>query len=139
MIRLLRCRDLDLLRRLDADPDTFKGEELTDSEIKNSVWWIAWLDGEPVGYCGACPADNGTALYLSRAAVLKKARGLGIQKRMIAKRVRYGRKLGCVSIITYTSFYNPASANNLMHARFRLYRPEWAWVGQEFLYWRRAA
>ena len=137
MLRIKLSTDLDLIKRLDAV--TFPKEELTDYQLARSTWWVAFLDGEPVGYCGAREiGGDPETVFLSRAAVIESARGQGLQRKLIAKRLAWGRSRGKSWAITYTARDNCASSNNLIRSGFKLYRPEWCWAGTEFLYWKRA-
>ena len=136
MSRVRITRDRDLISRLDEA--TFPGEPLGERSLRLSTWWIATIEGEPVGHAGCRVVDDGVSVYLNRAGVLSAARGHGIQRALIQARLRWGRRRGIKYFVTYTSLDNPRSANNLIQCGFRLYVPACAWAGRSFLYWQRA-
>lgn len=113
------------------DGELFPGCE---EPIVGRHWWLALCGGKPVGYAGMKLCDDGRSAFLCRAGVLRAHRGHGLQKRFIDARLREARRLGCVAAITYTAVGNCASVNSLVAKGFRLYQPEWAWAGREFLY-----
>jgi GNAT superfamily N-acetyltransferase len=101
-------------------------------------WWLAYLGGEPVGFAGLVPAatlDKGTG-YLKRAGVLEGHRGQGLQLRLIRVREQRARRNGWHTLVTETTD-NPASANNLIKAGFRIFEPETRWAFQHSIYWRK--
>lgn len=92
-----------------------------------SHWWLAFHEGEPVGFSGLhIYKDCGTA-FLCRAGVIKQYRGHGLQKRMIRVRDAYARKSGVNRIISYVAYGNVASANSLISCGYKLYIPKWEW------------
>jgi GNAT superfamily N-acetyltransferase len=99
-------------------------------------WWLVKHEGKPVGFCGLRAADDKKVGYLKRAGVLHEARGQGLQRRMIHVRERHARREGMVLMLTDTTD-NPASANTLMSAGYRLYKPEYRWALPNALYWRK--
>lgn len=102
-------------------------------------WWVARDSaGLPVGFAGLHPSKRwGDAAYLCRAGVLVRARGHGLQKRLIAVREQKARRLGMRWLITDTNG-NPASANNLIACGFRMYLPAHPWADIGACYWRKA-
>lgn len=101
-------------------------------------WFLAYLDGEPVAFAGMRPAvTDPCAVYLSRCGVLPGHRGRGLQRRLIAARLRKAQRLGVARAIT-TTYCNPASSNNLIHCGFRMYAPDAPWGADGTCYWRRA-
>lgn len=106
-------------------------------EIKGDEWWIAYQDDNPVGFASLriLPTDDGAVVgYLSRAGVLPKARGQGIQHRMIRARLKFAKEAGASAVITDTAD-NPASANSLIAAGFRMYHPSQRWALPNSTYW----
>lgn len=100
-------------------------------------WFLAYLDGEPVAFAGMRPAvTDPCAVYLSRCGVLQGHRGRGLQRRLIAARLRKAKALGFERAIT-TTYSNPASSNNLIHCGFRMYGPSAPWGADGTCYWRR--
>lgn len=121
----------------ELDSRCFKGESLYPKI--GSYWWIAYADGNEVGFAGLTVYDYiaSPACFLSRAGVLQSARGLGIHKRMIRARERLARKIGYNRIITYTSYENIASANNLIKQGYLLYTPNHEWGIRNGLYFQK--
>jgi GNAT superfamily N-acetyltransferase len=110
----------------DHEPDWGRGD-----------WWLVFDPaGVPVAFAGGYRSVTGW-YYLCRAGVLPRARGKGLQRRLIHARLRQGRKLGLPYAFTYTVFDNLESSNNLIRTGFRLYTPRWRWGGKRSLYWRR--
>lgn len=105
-------------------------------ELDGDLWWLAIADGRPVGFAAMriLPSEGGVIAYLSRAGVLRCARGRGIQKRLIRARVRHAARLGATVVVTDTT-ENPASANSLIAVGFRMYEPQRAWAMPQSLYW----
>jgi RimJ/RimL family protein N-acetyltransferase len=101
-------------------------------------WWLASNGRELVGLCGITPStylpDTG---YLKRAAVRQGYRGHGLQRRMIAARMRHASRLGYHTVFTDTAVFNVRSSTNLFKAGFELFRPDPIWNGEDFLYWRK--
>lgn len=100
-------------------------------------WWIAYAeDGKPVGFAGLVRsttwADTG---YLCRAGVMDGYTGHGLQKRLISVRIRKAKELGWNWIITDTT-NNPASANSLINAGFKMYMPRKPWGMAKAVYWK---
>ncbi len=136
-----------VIKRVDTDKEAIvhcllwlQGEVLPHDEprpIAGDDWWIAYKDGLPVGFASmkAIPVGDGeTGAYLSRSGVLSKARGRGIQKRLIRARVHYAKKQGLTFIVTDTTD-NPASANSLIAEGFKMYHPERRWAFPTSNYW----
>ena len=100
-------------------------------------WWIAYAeDGKPVGFAGLVRSmrwsDTG---YLCRAGVMEGYNGHGLQKRLISARIAQARKLGWNWLITDTTD-NPASANSLINAGFKMYTPGAPWSFKNACYWK---
>lgn len=113
-----------------------KDEHMTIEEAERTVWWIARDEsGQPVAYAGARAIPKQRLSYLVRAGVLPSARGHGLQRRLIRCRVNWSAKQNAAAAITYTIHTNYPSSNNLIHSGFRMYSPDWLWVGKEVLYW----
>lgn len=112
---------------------TMRGDEF---DLGGQCWLMYDEHDEPVAFCSARRV-NGNTVFLSRAGVLKRARGSGLQRRMINARVQWARSVGADCVITYTSLHNYASIINLIRAGFYFYRPHWAWGGKDAHYFRR--
>jgi GNAT superfamily N-acetyltransferase len=101
-----------------------------DSFDSRGVHWLAAdAEGNPLGFCSACEIGEGY-VFLSRAGLLPAARGLGLQRRMIATRLAWARRQGAVAAITYVVYENPASLVNLLRCGFRFYRPATQFAGE---------
>ena len=103
---------------------------------EKSYWWLAEDAGDPVGFASLSWSrrwsDTG---YLSRAGVVPKARGYGLQKRLIRVRVQKAKRMGMNWLITDTTA-NPASSNSLIACGFKLFEPTVPWAYKHSLYWR---
>ena len=130
-MKIRRTLNIGLVRELDAL--MFPGEDgVGERLLKQASWWLAWLDGRPVGYGGVHLTKKGNAV-LTRAGVVPMARGRGIQGSLIRARLRWARARGAPSVTTYTAIWNRASANNLIAHGFRLVGS----LGGEYLLWRK--
>jgi len=108
---------------------------LTDTALTDSHWWLAFDDGAPCGFCAVTIYDDEQkTAFLSLAGVLHSARGNGLQRRMIDKRVALAKEQGCGRVISYTSLDNIISANNLIKCGFKLYQPRWEWGVENAMY-----
>ena len=119
---------------------TLQGRVLTRTDrkpLQDAEWWLAAVGGVSVGFGGLKLTGEGTA-FLCLSGVLRKYRGSGIQKRLIRVRERFARRSGCVVVYTYTTRDNAPSANSLISSGFRLYEPQYAWVGRDVLYWQKS-
>jgi len=99
----------------------FTDELIDTSQDARATWWIAYQGDQVAGYCAILPRGRGG--YLARAGVLKDFRGQGLQKRMIALRLRYAREQGWPWVVTDTHKQNEASIRSLEQMGFRPYRP----------------
>lgn len=137
-------------KEVDADNDQYHDDllELHDltffdpnirPDLPRGYWWLVYSEGHPppIGFCGLTitPADHTTG-YLKRAGVLKAYRGQGLQGRMIRVREMKARKLGLTGMVTDTTD-NPASANSLIKARYRVFEPAYRWAFNHSIYWKK--
>lgn len=103
-------------------------------------WWVVTEDKSPeiIGFAGLTKSPYSEHFgYLKRSGVLPAHRGHGLQRRLIRVREGRARKLGWSHIITDTTD-NPASANTLIRAGYRLFRPRHPWGPlDETLYWKK--
>lgn len=103
----------------------------------SSIWWVARSAfGVTVGFAGLRVPfpDSPVTGYLSLCGVDRFARGLGVQRALIRKRLVMARKLGVLKVVTDT-YNNPASANNLIACGFRTYMPTEPWKADGAVYW----
>jgi GNAT superfamily N-acetyltransferase len=100
-------------------------------------WWIAYTEeGKPVGFAGLVRSSRWTdSGYLCRAGVLDGYTGHGLQRRLISVRIRKAKELGWNWVITDTTD-NPASANSLINAGFKMYTPRSPWGMSKAVYWK---
>jgi len=105
---------------------------------EEGYWWIAWKGKQPAGFAGLrlSKTTPGTG-YLHRSGVLPKHRGHGLQVKFILLREAKAIELGQHRMVTDTTD-NIASANSLIRAGYRLYRPAGKWAFVDSLYWERS-
>lgn len=93
-------------------------------------WWIC-QDTETkkyIGYAGIKIYKDKPHAFLCRAGVLALYRGQGIHKKLIKKRIFFCQKNKIKKILSYTSYCNFPSANNLIENGFIL---RWPWFETE--------
>lgn len=101
------------------------------------TWWIVQTDGVFVAFSGIQRSRQWSdAGYLVRAGVLPRARGQGLQRRLVRAREHFAKQQGWRWLVTAT-LGNPASANTLIASGFRLYEPTTPWLAEGALYWRK--
>lgn len=130
-----------VIRRLD---DVDEAHELHKLAFPDDEWvgdehefWAAY-DGQGVaGFASACPfiPPDDKVVFLSRAAVVKRAARLGLHKSLIAARVLWAWQQGADRCVTYTTLRNYASMVNLLHSGFRFYTPKPKWAGNHVHYY----
>lgn len=82
-------------------------------------WFARDEAGKVVGFCSAKFVAGTKAVFLSRAAVIRTARGAGLHKRLIRVRLHWARAQGVDLCITYVSMRNYRSMLNLVDCGFR--------------------
>ena len=109
----------------------------TLDDITSGAWWVAYVDGTPVGFCAIRRSSRWSNTgYLCRAGVRPKFRGQGVQKKLIRVRERYAKKIGWNWLISDT-FENAASANSLISCGFKMYIPSRKYGADGTCYWRK--
>jgi GNAT superfamily N-acetyltransferase len=105
----------------------------------DDLWFIAFDAGTPAafGCVRPLPLDPGV-WYLARAGVLDEYQGRGLQKRLIAARLRAAKRAGAGWVYTDCTAVNYGSANSLIACGFKLFKPGRAWALPNSLYWRKA-
>lgn len=100
-----------------------------------SYHWIARdkCAGEPIGFCSVSDFGEGI-LFLSRSGLLRKYRGRGIQRRFIKLRERFASRNDFEKIITYTLKDNYSSMASLIKSGYKVYNPEYNYVGDNVIY-----
>ena len=106
-------------------------------DVSVGHWWIAYDGDKPIGFAGLVRSSSWYDCgYLCRAGVLSAYRGVGVQKKLIAVRVRKAKRLGFKWVISDTRDNN-ASANSLISQGFRMFTPTKPWGYNDTDYWRR--
>lgn len=101
---------------------------------ENREWWVILDERNKIAaYCGSIYSEG--ICILIRAWVKKQYRGNGLQKRLIKIRLKGALLNDCHVVITYTTKDNYPSSNNLISQGFKLYFPQYAYGGNEMLYW----
>lgn len=101
------------------------------------LWFMSFDGTTPTGFACVRPlAREPGVWYLARAGVLPAYQGRGLQKQLIAARVRAVRRAGGSTILTDCTTVNYASANSLIAQGFRMFKPGHAWALPNSLYWR---
>ena len=97
-------------------------------KMKDDYWWMAYDGKKPIGFCSlGLYLDRGAA-FLSLSGVIPGYRGKGLQRRMIRAREKVAKTLeGIERIVSYASYDNIHSANNLIRCGYLLYTPEYEW------------
>lgn len=138
-VTIRRTEDFELVHELERKVfGAYADQPIPKDKIATTAWWVARVDGKEAGFAGArIIPEEPSLLYFIRVGVLPKYRGKGIHRKFNSIRLKYGRKNKCTHAITYTLSHNNASSNNLMRAGFKMYSPDYAWVGDgpEILYW----
>lgn len=113
----------------------FLGEAPT-VKYDHGYWWLAYCDKKPVAFAGITPSQLGfNTGYLKRVGVLPAHRGRGLHARLTRVRESKAKRLGWSRIVTDTTD-NPASANNLFKAGYKMYTPKYGgWAFDRSLYW----
>lgn len=105
---------------------------------EGAVWWIVRHDdtGDIIGFAALFPSStHGSHVIMERAGVLPEHRGKGLQKRLIQVRLQEARRLGA-TVVTSWTYNNPTSANNLIDAGFRTFKPSEPWGADGAVYFR---
>ena len=101
-------------------------------------WWLAFHETIPIAFAGVVRSTRAhNAGYFCRVGVLKKHRGRALQLRLMRAMESRARRNGWDSVVSDTTD-NPASANNLIGAGYRLYQPLYPWGYPNTLYWRKS-
>lgn len=135
-LRIRQTKDTNSIHTLDAQ--VFDYQEQHPVETEGAVWWIVYDGAKPVAYAGAVFLSAKNSVYLCRAGVLESHRGLGLQKELIKRRVKWAQDMGADHVVTYTDLGNVYSSNNLIKCGFLLYSPDLPWGSSDSaLYWKK--
>jgi len=106
-------------------------------EFDHGHWWLALCETEPVAFAGIIPSTHvSNAGYFCRVGVLSKHCGQKLQLRLMRALERRARLNGWSSMVSDTTD-NTSSANNFIHAGYRLFHPHVPWAWPNTLYWRK--
>lgn len=112
-------------------------DKLSDKAIKNSWWWFATHKDNIVGFAGLGFWRKEESIgFLCRAGVIPKYQGFGIHKKLIIARIKFAKKLGMESLVTYTVSDNYKSMNSLVANQFRFFKPEIRSEGKDMMYFK---
>lgn len=117
------------------DKELFYDSPLFDK--RGSWWWVVYDGDKPVAFAGLTPYPVNKTMFLSRCGVIKSYRGHGLQRKLIKKREEMSIKQAYSRIITYVSYGNVKSANNLIACGYRLYVPKFIWGFKDSYYFQR--
>jgi GNAT superfamily N-acetyltransferase len=109
----------------------FPNDEWVDKDHEH---WVAWDEDKPVGFCSLKVIEKEKTVFLSRAGVIPKYQGNNLQRRFLLVREQWTKKRGIKSIITYCTKENYGSLVNLLKSGYRIYDPQYAWVGRDVFY-----
>lgn len=100
-------------------------------------WWLALHEAGPVAFAGVIPSTHvRNAGYFCRVGVLRPHFGRRLQLRLMRALEMRARLNGWCSVVSDTTDNLP-SANNFIHAGYRLYQPRIPWAWPNTLYWRK--
>lgn len=121
--RIVRVRTNAQMKKL-KEIDRIIFPEDAAVEVEAAVWWLVMCGAEAVGFAGL--AIHPTYGFLRRCGIRRGFRSKGLHKRLIRVRLRYMKrtKHDDRPAITYTTYVNRRSANNLLACGFRLYEPQ---------------
>lgn len=136
-LRIRQTKDTNAVHTLDAQVFDYQKHHPVSTE--GSTWWIVYDGEEPVAYAGADFLKEKNTVYLCRAGVLPEYRGMGLQKELIKRRLKWAKEVCEVDVVvTYTDVDNVHSVNNLIKSGFLMYSPDFPWgSSDDALYWKR--
>jgi GNAT superfamily N-acetyltransferase len=73
-----------------------------------TVFLIAWLDGDAVGFSGVSPSTDGTAWYVEFTGVVPAARGRGVARACKHAQFVTAARSGAARLFTYNEEHNAA-------------------------------
>lgn len=108
---------------------------LSDKHVSEGYWWVAYEDGEPVGFAGMVEnIPHVKEGYMKRAYVKPEYRGRGYQRDFLAARALKAQKLGWQCLVSECSPDNHWSAENFRRAGYYRCQPEQPWARPDDLY-----
>lgn len=113
-------------------------DQFYEADSAGHHWWVALdADNYYAGFGGLKVSHKEGGAYLVRGGVLPAHRGQGLQRKLIAARVKWAREADLNYLVTDTIEGNYVSANNLIEAGFRMYDPITPWGADGNCYWRK--
>lgn len=104
-------------------------------DYEKGFWWLAHLGKEAVAFIGILPSILGfNTGYFTRVGVLPSHRGHSLQAKLMRAMEAKAKRQGWQRIVTDTTDNIP-SANNIIAAGYRLFRPKYPWSFENSLYW----
>lgn len=104
---------------------------------KASDVWIVAKSGKQFAGFGGIRFLYDDVWYLCRAGVLPDFQGQGLQKRLIQARIDAAICYNAKLVITDCTSDNYGSANSLIGAGFKMFKPCYNWALPNSLYWRK--
>jgi RimJ/RimL family protein N-acetyltransferase len=135
-VTVRRTKNCKLIRELNARPEFFPLDPLSEDGLASSEWFLAKSGGEIIGWCGYNLTADGTA-KITRTGVIPKCQGRGVKSRMVKAMERAAKKRGAHTMTSYCDIDNIASANSLINSGYKLYDPIYIWASGTCLYWRK--
>lgn len=135
--RIRQTEDVGVVQ--DLHRQTFPYDAFDETPARGNVYWLVHDDeGKPVAFAAARQlAREKGVVFLSRAGVVREARGCGLQRRLIRLRLRWAQSHGAHLAVTYCAHDNISSARNLFACGMDLYLPQDEWGGPTSLYFRK--
>jgi GNAT superfamily N-acetyltransferase len=108
------------------------------AEFDKGHWWLAFHETLPIAFAGIVSSSHAfNAGYFCRVGVLRRHCGNALQRRFMRAVESRARRNGWNCVVSDTTD-NLVSANNFIHAGYRLYQPACPWAWPNTLYWRKS-
>lgn len=119
-MKIVKARTQRLIREASELAYLLEGELFRDLILESEAVWVVLDDtGTVVGTAGA--STHRKNLDLTVCVLHPSTRGLGLQKKLIDLRLRWGRRMGCKTAWTYAYRENHASMISLLKSNFSPY------------------
>lgn len=125
--------------RIEKVDDTDAAREMHKLAFGGVKWpgddhefWIAKdRHGAVVGFASAILV-NARSAYLSRAAVARSARGVGLHRKLVEARLKWAWAQDCDIVVTYVENHNYGPIVNLLRSGFRFAPNNWLRGWQQY-------